>query len=182
VRIISGKYRSKQILAPAGLPARPTTDFAKTGLFNVLNNLIDYENISALDLFSGTGNITYELVSRGCKSITAVDIDRHCIKFIESTIGRLNAANVSVVKSDVFSYLMNSFNTFDLIFADPPFNLEEAEKIPAMVFNRNLLNSGGLLVLEHAAGKNYKEHPGFRETRKYGNVSFSFFRQNIHDN
>jgi len=176
VRIISGKYRGRQIVAPAGLPARPTTDFAKTGLFNILNNRVDFENITVLDLFSGTGNITYEFISRGCTRITAVDADKNCIRFIENTGMKLNAAGLRVIKSDAFHFLADTFLTFGVIFADPPFDMPGAEKLHELIFRNNILDKNGLFVLEHPSGKNYSNLPNHFDTRKYGHVSFSFFK------
>jgi 16S rRNA (guanine966-N2)-methyltransferase len=178
VRIISGKYRGKIIIAPASLPVRPTTDYAKTGLFNILNNLVDYESISVLDLFSGTGNITYELISRGCTDITSVDIDKNCVKFISETASKLIAAEVKIIKGDAFQFISNCFRAFDVIFADPPFDLTKAALLPEMIFENNLLNPNGIFIFEHVSGIDYSANKYFSEVRKYGHVSFSFFRFN----
>lgn len=176
MRIISGKFRGKNIIAPTSLPVRPTTDFAKTGLFNILNNLIAYKDVSFLDLFCGTGNITYEFISRGCEHITCVDLDRNCIRFIEDTCSNLNAKGVSVIKEDVFHYLSNSFRIFDVVFADPPFDLEKAVHLPKLVFESNILKENGFFILEHESGKDFSNIPQFQSVRKYGHVSFSFFK------
>jgi len=177
VRIISGKYRGRNVIAPASLPVRPTTDFAKTGLFNLLNNRIRFEAISALDLFTGTGNITYELISRGCSRITAVDIDARCVRFVKETALKMEAVEVKVIKADVFRYLDSCNFTFDFIFADPPFEMEHIDKLPALINKHQLLNQDGIFVLEHISGRDLSPLPGFREVRKYGHVSFSFFDQ-----
>lgn len=179
MRIISGKYRGKSITAPASLPVRPTTDFAKTGLFNMLNNLVDYENIKVLDLYSGTGNIAYEFISRGTQDITMVDINKNCIRFIEEVTAKWGLSGINICLTDVFKYLANCYIPFDLIFADPPFENTEAEKLPAVIFDHKLLNPGGLFILEHISGKKFDHHLNFWQVRKYGNVSFSFFKHTI---
>lgn len=179
MRIISGKYRGKVIIAPVSLPVRPTTDYAKTGLFNILNNHIDYENVTVLDLYSGTGNIGYEFLSRGCKSLTMVDQNRDCVKFIEETLVRLNEIKAHVVKSEVMNFLDNCFPVFDLIFADPPFEFAETEILHRKIFENNLLNLRGMFILEHRSGKDLSSYQYFIEARKYGHVSFSFFRKDI---
>lgn len=177
MRIISGKFRGKNIVAPPNLPVRPTTDFAKTGLFNILNNKIDYDTVKLLDLFSGTGCISYEFNSRGCNNILAVDADIKCIKFINQTFGQLDAIGCETFKSDVFVFLKNCAETFDVIFADPPFDLPIIERIPQLITERNLLNKNGILVLEHASDRVVDFNGMTKETRKYGNVSFSFYTQ-----
>jgi 16S rRNA (guanine966-N2)-methyltransferase len=182
VRIISGKYRGKIIMAPAGLPSRPTTDFAKTGLFNILNNLVDYEKIKVLDLFSGTGNIAYEFISRGTKQLTIVDSDKNCIKFISETVQKLKAEETIIIKADAFSFIANNFQSFDLVFADPPFEMQESEKLPDLVFKHQLIQAEGMFILEHASGKDFSPHPFFSQVRKYGHVSFSFFSHPLSSN
>ena len=179
MRIISGRFRGKNIIAPASLPVRPTTDFAKTGLFNILNNKVEFEKVSFLDLFSGTGNISYEFISRGCTRITAVDADRQCIRFITDTAERLQAAGVRVIREDVFRFLMNCPDAYDVIFADPPFDLQKSLELPSIIFQNNLLKPGGWFILEHASGKELNIDPHFKETRKYGHVSFSFFQESV---
>jgi len=175
MRIISGKFRGKLIKAPAALPVRPTTDFAKTGLFNILNNKIDYATVKLLDLFSGTGCISYEFNSRGCTNILAVDADTKCIKFINQTFGEMDAIGCETFKSDVFLFLKNCSESFDVIFADPPFDMQLIERIPILITERKLLNKGGLLVLEHASDRVVEFDGMTKETRKYGHVSFSFY-------
>lgn len=176
MRIISGTYRGKIITAPADLPVRPTTDFAKTGLFNILNNQYNFFTVDVLDLFSGTGNIAYEFISRGSKSLFAVDSNTRCIKFIEQTFERLNAPpTIQANKSDAIQFLMNTHRTFDIIFADPPYDLAIAEQLHQLIVERNLLNRKGVFVFEHEASKDYSSLLNFREKRKYGNAAFSFF-------
>lgn len=175
MRIISGKYRGLRLQAPAKLPVRPTTDLAKESLFNILQNRVDLEGISVLDLFSGTGNITYEFASRGCTNITSVDLNMHCVRFIQQTVEKLKAEGIRVVKSDVFSFLKNTFDQFDLIFADPPYDLNTIPEIAKLVWERKLLKAEGMLIIEHAGMQVFSNAPGFVETRNYGNSSFSFF-------
>jgi 16S rRNA (guanine966-N2)-methyltransferase len=175
VRIISGKYRGKQIVAPSDLPVRPTTDFAKTGLFNILSNKIDFENVKLLDLCSGTGCISYEFASRGCENILAVDAETKCVKFINETFEKLNFIGCEALKADVFQFLKNCNEKFDVIFADPPFDLKGKERIPLLVFENKLLNENGILVLEHSSSNVIEGDFRNTETRKYGNVAFTFF-------
>jgi len=177
MRIISGNFRGKIIVAPTDLPVRPTTDFAKTGLFNILNNQYNFFTADVLDLFSGTGNIAHEFVSRGCKSLVAVDNNKICTKFIEQTLERLNAEpTMEVVKSDASQYLMNTHRTFDIIFADPPYELSVIEDLHQIIMERKLLNKKGIVVFEHEATKDYSTLLNFTDKRKYGNVAFTFFK------
>lgn len=177
MRIISGKYRGRSIIAPGNLPARPTTDFAKEGLFNVLNNNFYFEEIKALDLFAGTGNISYELYSRGVESIVCVDSDNASCRFIKKTFELLKAENTRVITADVFRFLKSNKEQFDLIFADPPFELQGIENVPQLVFENNLLKPGGWLVLEHSDKTDFSNHPAFEQKRNYGKVNFSIYSQ-----
>ena len=177
MRIISGSHRGRQIHAPKNLPVRPTTDFAKESLFNILNNLVDFEEITVLDLFAGTGNITYEFFSRGAKSVTAVEIDRKCAGFIENTCHLLKAETVTVFKSDAFQFLKHPFGSFDIIFADPPYEMERIDELPALIFENDLLNPVGIFILEHSKRNRFNDNPFFDQQRTYGNVNFSFFRK-----
>jgi len=176
MRIISGKYKGKRLMAPKKLPVRPTTDFAKEALFNILNNYFHFSEISVTDLFAGTGNISFEFASRGTTQITAVDKDPGCIAYIQKINHELQF-DITPVKSDVFSYLEKTKHTSDLIFADPPyhFTTEELEKIIQLVFENRLLNPRGLLVIEHSKHTDVSHHPFFSEERKYGGSKFSFF-------
>lgn len=176
MRIISGTLKSRRINAPSNLPSRPTTDRAKEGLFNILQHSIDFETANILDLFSGTGNITFEFASRGCQSLTSVDNNFHCVKFIKTTVSDLNLEGVKVIKANAFSFLQKSEKKYNLIFADPPYQLKEAEQLPDIIFNNNLLAEDGLFILEHSPHHSYEEHPHFTEHRVYGLVNFSFFR------
>lgn len=175
MRIISGKYKGKTIKAPKNLPVRPTTDFAKESLFNILNNQFDFENLDVLDLCSGTGNIAYEFISRRVKSIKCVDKNYHCIKFINKIMKELDVNNYILSKSDIFSYLKKCHLTFDVIFADPPYALKNIQEIPNIVFEKKLLNNNGWLIVEHDRNTTFENHPNFFNHRKYGNVNFSIF-------
>ena len=176
MRIISGKYRSRQIRPPKHLPVRPTTDFAKESLFNILNNLVDFDDLRVLDLFAGTGNITYEFFSRGAQQVTAVENDSRCAAFIEKTSGLLSTECITVFKSDVFQFLKHAFGSYDIIFADPPFEMENIDTLPDLVFSTRILNEDGWFILEHSKRHEFSDHPCFDQQRTYGNVNFSFFR------
>jgi len=175
MRIISGKNRGRQIIAPDNLPVRPTTDMAKESLFNILNNYFYFDRVKVLDLFAGTGNISYEFASRGAASIIAVDIDLHCTNFISRTIEKLQFANAAVIRQDAFAYTSSCRQTFDIIFADPPYQLEDIGKIVDNVFEHNLLKPNGWLVLEHSKVHDFSRNPHFYEHRNYGKVNFTFF-------
>ncbi|GGG56983.1 methyltransferase [Croceivirga lutea] len=177
MRIISGRYRGKRLIAPKKLPVRPTTDMAKESLFNILNNQFYIEDIKVLDLFAGTGNISFEFASRGANSITAVDSHAGCIKYISKINEELDF-NIDIIKSDVFQYLKRTVEKFDVIFADPPYNLdlEKFQQIPALVFTNTLLQEDGLLIIEHSPQTNLSDLPNFKEQRKYGSSVFSFFQ------
>jgi 16S rRNA (guanine(966)-N(2))-methyltransferase RsmD len=176
MRIISGKHKGKRITAPKNLPVRPTTDMAKESLFNILNNLYYFDAISVIDLFSGTGNIAYEFASRGTQSIYAVDGNFGCVKFIHKTAKTLDLP-IHPYKSDVFKFLEKTNLTADVIFADPPYNLEESDfmRIVHLVFENKLLNEAGVLVVEHSKHMDISEHPKFGYSKKYGGSVFSFF-------
>lgn len=176
MRIISGKYKGKRILAPKKLPVRPTTDMAKEGLFNILNNQYYFEDVHVLDLFSGTGNISFEFASRGTKSITAVDANRACIQFISRTCKDLEVP-IDTVKMDVFTFLERTKVQYDIIFSDPPYHLKEEQflKIPEMVFQNGLLKEDGMLIVEHSPQTQLEHHSNFQGNRKYGSSIFSFF-------
>jgi 16S rRNA (guanine966-N2)-methyltransferase len=175
MRIIGGLHKGRLIKTPGGLPVRPTTDFAKEGLFNILANKIDFSGLSVLDLFSGTGHISLEFASRGSREVISVDKHFKCVGF-QKAISRELGLNIEVLKSDVFDFLKHSSLRFDLIFADPPYDLQGIPDIHKWVFERQLLNDGGLLIIEHGAGTVLSDLPGFIQHRRYGNVNFSFFR------
>ncbi|RLD61744.1 MAG: 16S rRNA (guanine(966)-N(2))-methyltransferase RsmD [Bacteroidetes bacterium] len=177
MRIISGKYKKKIISPPKNFKLRPTTDIAKEALFNIIANNFDIENISVLDLFSGTGSISYEFASRGCEKIVCVEKNYKHISFIKSTVEKLNFSQIKAIKADVFSYLNSSQSTFDLIFADPPYDLKEIDKIPERVFANNLLNKNSWLIVEHSEKTDFSETPYFKELRAYSKVHFSIFEK-----
>jgi 16S rRNA (guanine966-N2)-methyltransferase len=176
MRIISGKYKSKRLQAPKNLPVRPTTDMAKEALFNILNNLYYLNDICVLDLFAGTGNISYEFASRGTEKITAVDAHFGCIKYINATSKELEC-DINTIKADVFKYLEKCTTKFDVIFADPPydFEVEKFEKIISLVFENQLLNKEGVLIVEHSKHTNLAENQHLSYQKKYGGNMFSFF-------
>ena len=176
MRIIRGKYQRRQITAPNNLPVRPTTDMAKESLFNILENHVDFEDITVLDLFAGTGNISNELVSRGCPRVTAVDENNNCIKFIRDTAAKLNMEELLAIRSDVFRFIPMHKVKYDLIFADPPYDSQHYDLLVSLIFEHNLLKEGGMLVVEHNKFIDFKEHPRFVEQRRYGKVNFSFFK------
>lgn len=177
MRIISGTFRGKKIQAPAGLPVRPTTDYAKTGLFNIIASRYRFSQLSVADLFSGTGSLTYEFFSRGTTVLTAVDRAPGCVRFIKETLKSLQAPDkVVAIQSDVLSWLETCADSFDIIVADPPFAETPASEIVDIVSNRKLLRRDGILIIEHAGDRDLSGLPGFAESRKYGNVRFSFFK------
>ncbi len=178
MRIISGKHKGKRLIAPKNLPVRPTTDYAKEGLFNIITNEFDIEGISVLDLFSGTGNIAYEFASRGVKKIVCIDGNYNCVSYIKQTSRSLNFNQISVFKNDVFRYLKKYSTPFDIIFADPPYDLKNIDQVPQLVFENNLLNEHGLLILEHDRNWDFSDSPNFLDHRKYSNVNFSLFQNN----
>lgn len=178
MRIISGAFRGKKINAPAGLPTRPTTDFAKEALFNVLNNHYFFDEISVLDLFAGIGSISFEFASRGSQKIVSVDNDPGCVKFISETIKKMNLEDrMTVIKADVFQFLKNPNNSFDVIYLDPPYDFEQSEydQIIGLISENNFLNPGGELIVEHPKNIQFDDHPNLIQSRKYGKVHFSFF-------
>lgn len=176
MRIISGKFKSKRLTAPKNLPVRPTTDMAKEALFNILNNLYYFHNIQVLDLFAGTGNISFEFASRGTENITAIDAHFGCVRFINKISNELDL-NINTVKSDVFKYLGKASGKYDVIFADPPYNFEteQFENIVKFVFERSFLNSDGVLIVEHSKHTKLDHLPQFSYAKKYGGNMFSFF-------
>ena len=176
MRIISGQYKSRKILAPKNLPVRPTTDMAKESLFNILNNLYYFDELAVLDLFAGTGNISYEFASRGTEKIICVDQNFGCIKFINKTSETFNMP-IQTIKSDVFKFLETHSQQFNVIFADPPYNFnnEQFIHIADLVFNNNLLLDDGLLVIEHCKNTNLSEALNYSYSKSYGGNMFSFF-------
>ncbi len=179
MRIISGKYKGKRLIAPKKLPVRPTTDFAKEALFNILNNKIDFHEINLLDLFAGTGNISYEFASRGTLDVIAVDSNIGCVKYINKIAEELSFP-IRTIKSDVTKYLSSTSSKFDVIFADPPYNLEQDgfDNIVNKIMERKLLKENGLFIIEHSKHTDLSNSENFIEARRYGGSVFSFFEKN----
>lgn len=177
MRIISGKYRGRSIDPPRNLRARPTTDFAKENLFNVLGNTVDFEACDVLDLFAGTGSISYEFASRGARSVTAVEINAVHHAFIRQTAKQLGIENLYAVKANVFRYLPNCPKQFDIIFSDAPYDLENSREVVKLVLEGNLLREGGIFIFEHAKGTDLSALPEFWQLRSYGSVQFSLFKR-----
>ena len=176
MRIITGQYKGRHFDIPRTFKARPTTDFAKENIFNVLQGYIDFEDATALDLFAGTGSISLELVSRGCKQVVSVEADRDHANFIRQCFKKLNEDRDILVRGDVFRFLKSCHQKFDFIFADPPYALEDLAKIPDLVLNGELFNEDGIFVFEHGKNHDFSAHPRFLEHRSYGSVNFSLFR------
>lgn len=182
MRIISGQYGGRRFEAPRNLQARPTTDVAKESLFNILNNRMDFEGITALDLFGGTGSISFELLSRGASSVSCVELGRQQQQFIQKVAGDLKIGHeFRLVRGDVFKFLKSQSaicpedGLYDFIFADPPYALPELATLPSLIMQSNLLKPDGLFVLEHGKDNDFTEAEGFKELRTYGAVHFSFF-------
>ena len=175
MRIIGGKLKGKVILPPAGYKARPTTDFAKEGLFNILDNEYEFEDLKVLDLFGGTGSIAFEFASRGAARVYSVEMARENASFIKTEAARLGLSNVTMVRDNVFDFLPICREKFDLIFADPPYDLEGLETLPDQVFSHDLLHPGCYFILEHGDEHSFTDHPHFKKERHYGRVHFSFF-------
>jgi len=178
MRIIGGRLKGLRINPPASLPVRPTTDLAKEALFNILYNQFDFEEIRALDLFSGTGNISMEFASRGVPDLVSVDRDFGCFNYLKKTAKELKLEAIKPFKADVFKFLEMETEAFDLIFADPPYDLTRIPEIAKIVFERELVKEGGYLIIEHPSMKKLDNHPNFKEQRIYGSSSFSFFENN----
>ena len=188
MRIITGKYKGRHFDIPRTFKARPTTDFAKENIFNVLTGYIDFEGATALDLFSGTGSITLELLSRGCSHVVSVEADRDHHRFIQDCLKKLDAREAVPIRGDVFRFLKSCKHQFDFIFADPPYALKELPTIPDLIFTPHnlppsrgeregggLLKEGGVFVFEHGKDYDFSQHPRFAEHRSYGSVNFTLF-------
>ena len=180
MRIISGKYGGRRLSPPKNITARPTTDFAKESLFNLLNNRMDFEGTDVLDLFAGTGGIGIECISRGAREVTAVEIAHVQQNWIITCCKQLGIRNLSVIRGDVFKFLSACKARYDLIFADPPYALEQLPALPDIILghqpSENILKEGGWLVVEHGKDTDFTSHPRHVETRTYGSVHFSFFQ------
>ena len=182
MRIITGIYKGRHFDIPRNFKARPTTDFAKENIFNVLTGYLDFEGTTALDLFSGTGSITLELLSRGCAQVISIEADRDHHRFIQQCIQKLqtsgdgNRPQVSAIRGDVFRFVKSCKQQFDFIFADPPYALKELPTIPGLIFEQGLLKPDGIFVFEHGKDYDFSSDPHFVEHRSYGSVNFSLFR------
>ncbi|HPJ10093.1 MAG TPA: RsmD family RNA methyltransferase [Flavobacterium sp.] len=176
MRIISGKYKGRRISPPKNLPVRPTTDMSKESLFNVLNNHFDFADLKVLDLFAGTGNISFEFASRGSANITSVDGDFGCVKFIKQTASEFDFP-IAAIKSDVLAFVAKTKVTYDVIFADPPYNLDQKtfEKIVLSVFEHELLDGSGMMIIEHSKHTKLEHLPHYSFQKNYGGSTFSFF-------
>lgn len=176
MRIISGKFGRRRFQLPTKFNARPTTDFAKENLFNVLNNLIDFDESDALDLFAGTGSISFELLSRGCKSVTSVETNKFHCDFIAKVAEELKTKSLNLVRGDAFQYLKRAkANSFHIIFADPPYQIPDFDKVPITILEKDLLREGGVFIMEHSKERDYSSLPYFSQHRTYGSVNFSLF-------
>lgn len=177
MRIISGNLKARRFSVPKNFPSRPTTDFAKEGLFNVLEHQLDLFDLNILDLCAGTGNISFEFLSREAGTVTAVDQNFNCVRFIRKNAEELGIAkDLHVLKSDILQFLQRTEQTYDLIFADPPYDVPFHKEIANIVFDRNLLNDGGILIIEHGKKTDLSALTQFEIVRTYGNVNFSFFQ------
>ena len=176
MRIISGKYKGKKINPPAGFKARPTTDYAREGLFNILANRLDFESLTVLDLFSGTGSISFEFASRGAAVVHLVEIDPKHIAFIKRISDEMKFENIKTIRIDVRAYLKTCKFKYDIVFADPPYDLGWLETLPDIVLSSGIIGENGIFILEHPKDLNFRSNKLFFEHRNYGNVNFSFFR------
>ncbi len=183
MRIITGKYKGRHFEIPRSFKARPTTDFAKENIFNVLTGYIDFEDATALDLFSGTGSITLELLSRGCSQVVSIELDRDHHRFIQECLKKLTANGQQPpaipIRGDVFRFIKSCKQQFNFIFADPPYAMKELPQIPDLIFERNLLKEEGVFVFEHGKDHDFSHHPHFVEHRQYGSVNFSLFKAEV---
>lgn len=176
MRIVSGKFKGIRFEPPRDITARPTTDFAKESLFNILDNIIDFDGIRVLDLFAGTGSISYEFVSRGARSVTGIEMNTKQIDFIKKTCTKLKIDNLHVYRSDVFKYIAKCSERYDVVFADPPYQMNNIDELLAAVVGNSLLTDDSIFILEHNRHHSFADHPNLIDSRKYGNVHFSLFR------
>jgi 16S rRNA (guanine966-N2)-methyltransferase len=177
MRIIGGEMKGRLFNPGKNFKARPTTDFAKENLFNILNNRIDFEETKVLDLFAGTGSISFEFASRGCNNVTSVEMDHVHYAFISSVIKQLKLEKtIHLLRYDVLKFIPRCTENYDLIFADPPYQLQSLKEIPDLILKHGLINKNGMLILEHGKSDNFASHPNLFEEREYGSVHFSFFR------
>jgi 16S rRNA (guanine(966)-N(2))-methyltransferase RsmD len=178
MRIVSGTFGGRRFNPPAGIPARPTTELAREGLFNMLGNQIDFDGLKTLDLFAGTGSISYELASRGAAELWLVERDPTSVQFIDKTATALGISEkLHVIRNDAFKFLKSTTETYDLIFSDPPYALQNMDELPKLVFEKKMLMPGGIFVMEHTHRNDYQKHPYFQRIKNYGTTVFSFFIQ-----
>jgi len=179
MRIIRGNRRGRNINIPAFFKHRPTTDFAKEGLFNIIENMYSLENIKLIDIFTGTGSISYEFASRGCQNITALDKNKKYVWFVQKEFKKMypNEDFYNILHEDSLKFIKNRPLNYDIIFADPPFDMPQLETIPDIIFNNPNLNPEALLILEHSNNNDFSEHPFFYKNKRYGSVNFSFFQK-----
>ncbi len=175
MRIISGSHKGRRFSPPKNLPVRPTTDFAKEGLFNVIRNQKDIDGCSILDLCAGTGSVSFEFASRGASSVLSADSHYGCVKFINQQARNFEFNSIRAIKTDLFPFVKKLNQSFDIVFADPPYELEKVETIPNLLLSSNCLKEGGLLIFEHSRNFEFSEHERFLFSKKYGNVNFTFF-------
>jgi len=175
MRIIRGQYGRRRFDVPTNITARPTTDMARENIFNVLENLIDFEGLTALDLFAGTGAVTFEFASRGCSQVVCVEKAKTQYDFIRKVKGQLNADMVTPVRGDVFRFIASCQQQFDVIFADPPYDLPELPQIPELIMNSAMVKPGTLIIIEHSRANDFSSLPHFKQHRAYGKVNFSIF-------
>ncbi len=178
MRIVGGEFGGRRFNPPARIPARPTTELAKEGLFNMLSNSTDLEGIKTLELFGGTGSISYELASRGAGDLTLIERDPTTIDFIKNTVKALGIADrLHIIRGDVFKFMKQCTDQYDFIFADPPYDLLNIDELPLVVFEKKLLLPEGIFVLEHSPRNDYQRHPNFERMKNYGTTVFTFFKQ-----
>ena len=176
MRIITGIYKGRHFDIPRSFKARPTTDFAKENIFNVLTQYVDFDGAEALDLFSGTGSISLELVSRGCQTVVSVEMDRDHHRFIQECLKKLNTKVCIPIRGDVFRFVKSCGQRYDFIFADPPYALKELPQIPDLVLQKGILKEDGIFVFEHGKDHDFSDHPYLIEHRQYRSVNFTLFR------
>lgn len=179
MRIIAGSLKGRRLNPPTSLPVRPTTDMARESLFNILNNYVDYEESTVMDLFAGTGAVSLEFISRGAKEVISVDINNQCIDFIKQSAAHFGVNNLHAVRSDVFDLMKRAYKKFDIIFADPPYALDNLAQLPDIIFSSNVLTDDGIFILEHPREYQFEDHPHFWQHRNYGKVNFTFFAQQL---
>lgn len=176
MRIIAGQFGGLRLNPPSNLPVRPTTDIAKEALFNILENKLTFDTCNCLDLFTGTGNISFELASRGANAVDAIDIHFKCLQYIKETTAKLKTDVISTRKADVLKYIASCKKSYDFIFADPPYDLAALPQLANLILEKGLLSADGLLVVEHPSTRKMDESSCYLETRKYGYSSFSFYQ------